>query len=1423
MKARFAYSSVALLAASLLFRALADDDEVAWLPPATTNQDAIADMRVEPFVGTKWGQGDADGAPCYNYLTPDNRRIGCAATALAQLLRFWEHPVEVMEPFSADAVLQTRYWPDPDDPGARFNEPLWTDIVTNRLDSSSSSQYQLPDGSDGRFYDWSLMPLDPSAGVSDDERGAIGALCYDAALSLGSEFRSNFSTNDICLGSISDGRTNTHSVAGGTYDYPEITTVKRDAMAEALRTRFGYANAYVYDMQRAPKEDHLGLLDKELFERVVNANLDAGRPVVLVMADQDGNNGHYAVADGYGYVTGDDGLPHEYVHLNLGWDGEGDGWYRMPKPSTEGVVDIPVCEAGLSFSNILAAVFNVSPDKPGAILSGRLGVEDTGAFTPMEGLSLQVYDPAELRTPYTEVVSRAHGVYGVDADFPTATNLFLEAHYNDPQRGPLVAEAWVDVRQTVVDQYTFLVSSSNNVGNVWACDIALSTPKALVDGVGYASLERALIAAERSESALPTVYITDEIDFGSIEWKLCRDIVICCTNDEPATCEIKRPGSGKIVVESGATVLFTNVCFQALGPEFPVVEVKDGGTNVIGGIVGMDSIRVLQGGSLEVASDLDPRYSYCVEDEVSGGEGGVFARYTGTGDASLSAALFIHATDERLCGEAQPDGSIAWAVGEVPDSAAVLRLEQGGASVNYRSFEMLLRSVTDDCRIVVLQDCLYTNSFTVTHKMEIASEGGAKVVSSPRELSGGRDGFVVAEGGELKFADVVFTGHEGGEFVLVDGGEFVLDDGAVLEDIANAKTKYGGALYVKRGKATVNPGASVHDTRATFTGAMGGFACVSPAGEIELAGGSITGCRAQTFGGAVYAAYQNAENRARVLVTGPAVVRDNTAYSQSTQSDNSCDVYIASDGNPLELGGDATGGSIGLQYVTSSYVYSRNVESNMFAVVAEGAALDSAQLEGSAMAFFNNTSNGVYAAVAETPTGLVWAVDHPVVHYPLDEADISLAKVRVTYDESGVVEYWEHVDWALNSITNDASVELLADDRIAEKVSITNNVVLFASSEGLVCRQTAALVWFDYEAGGYVYTHSIDIAPGASLVVRALTVEDSSVAAYGGKGPLFNVEGELVLDAAVVSGVDSSSSVGDCAVWIPHGGVFTMTNSAMIVNCVNGMADPLSRVGSAVRSFGGTINLSGCSVTACEAADGGALYFGSATTVNIGGSSRATGNLNSATLEPANLLIAATLVTLASPLSGTVGITPVHGYGGSSNIFGRVSLDYPEGLESVTNSAAQFLNDETGERGIAVTNAEGEVFLAWSGAVGADGTFVDDHKVYSAIGEIEPEPEPPEPPDPPVPPPAEPTPIDFTAIYSPSDGNWTLVLTNAVTGCRYFLYSTNSLVGGFEVPADGTGAKATFTADADGEFSFTVPASGDAAEYFKVVGLPEGE
>ena len=252
---------------------------------------------------------------------------------------------------------------------------------------------------------------------------------------------------------------------------------------------------------------------------------------------------------------------------------------------------------------------------------------------------------------------------------------------------------------------------------------------------------------------------------------------------------------------------------------------------------------------------------------------------------------------------------------------------------------------------------------------------------------------------------------------------------------------------------------------------------------------------------------------------------DLAAYSQSTQSDNSCDVYIANDANPLELAGDATGGRIGLQYVTSSYVYSRNVESNMFAVVADGVTLDASQLEGSAAAFFNNTSNGLYAAVSDASTGLVWQADHQIVHYPLDEADIALAKVRVTYLESGAVEYWEHVDWAFNSLTNDANVELLADDRIAEKVSITNNVVFFGASEGLVCSQTASGRRFDYELGKYIYPHSVDIAAGASLVVRSLAIEDEIVA-VATNGPIFNVEGELVLDGAVISGVS-------CRVMVP--------------------------------------------------------------------------------------------------------------------------------------------------------------------------------------------------------------------------------------------------------------------------------------------------
>lgn len=60
---------------------------------------AIADVRVAPFLNIKWGQ-NIDGANqlTYNLFTPNNWPAGCTATAFAQLMYFFKH----------DSVLPTR-------------------------------------------------------------------------------------------------------------------------------------------------------------------------------------------------------------------------------------------------------------------------------------------------------------------------------------------------------------------------------------------------------------------------------------------------------------------------------------------------------------------------------------------------------------------------------------------------------------------------------------------------------------------------------------------------------------------------------------------------------------------------------------------------------------------------------------------------------------------------------------------------------------------------------------------------------------------------------------------------------------------------------------------------------------------------------------------------------------------------------------------------------------------------------------------------------------------------------------------------------------------------------------------------------------------------------------------------------------------
>ncbi len=116
----------------------------------------ISDMRVVPFLKTRWAQGDICAAPGYNYFTPDHNPAGCAAIAMAQLMYYHRYPA------------------------AGIGQRQFTITV---LDKEQSAFTRGGDGAGGP-YQWDEMVPAPDCTITSAQRQAIAALCYDAGVAI---------------------------------------------------------------------------------------------------------------------------------------------------------------------------------------------------------------------------------------------------------------------------------------------------------------------------------------------------------------------------------------------------------------------------------------------------------------------------------------------------------------------------------------------------------------------------------------------------------------------------------------------------------------------------------------------------------------------------------------------------------------------------------------------------------------------------------------------------------------------------------------------------------------------------------------------------------------------------------------------------------------------------------------------------------------------------------------------------------------------------------------------------------------------------------------------------------------------------------------------------------------------------------------
>jgi hypothetical protein len=139
----------------------------------------VSDVRIAPLTQTTWDQQTAAGAgsaACYNYYTPPyangstaNYPAGCVATAMSQLMRYYQFPTT----------------------------SVGTAGFTIYSDGTPQTYYLQGGDSAGGPYVWSNMPLVPPDSPITTQCQAIGALVADAGATVNMRYASSGSSSSL--------------------------------------------------------------------------------------------------------------------------------------------------------------------------------------------------------------------------------------------------------------------------------------------------------------------------------------------------------------------------------------------------------------------------------------------------------------------------------------------------------------------------------------------------------------------------------------------------------------------------------------------------------------------------------------------------------------------------------------------------------------------------------------------------------------------------------------------------------------------------------------------------------------------------------------------------------------------------------------------------------------------------------------------------------------------------------------------------------------------------------------------------------------------------------------------------------------------------------------------------------------------------
>ena len=176
--------------------------------------------------------------------------------------------------------------------------------------------------------------------------------------------------------------------------------------------------------------------------QIVNADLDAGCPVLLGIYCSSTDEAHEIVCDGYGY----DGNT-LYHHLNLGWSGEDTAWYNLPNIGTS-----------YEYNVVDSCTYNIYPSGSGEVISGRAL---DGEGNPVAGAVVTAVSSSGYNFP--AVTTNARGIYAL-AKVPSATTYTLTATYAGLPTTTLTVTTGTSTANTLT------------TGNVWGANIRMAPP-----------------------------------------------------------------------------------------------------------------------------------------------------------------------------------------------------------------------------------------------------------------------------------------------------------------------------------------------------------------------------------------------------------------------------------------------------------------------------------------------------------------------------------------------------------------------------------------------------------------------------------------------------------------------------------------------------------------------------------------------------------------------------------------------------------------------------------------------------------------------------------------------------------------------------------------------------------------------------------